>query len=898
MECESAVADEVGGKGRNLVAMSSAGLPVPRWFCVTADAFDRHVEELRPELRGVLRGLDFSSMAAVEGASRELASRIQQTALAEPVRAAILREFDKTFAKDAMVAVRSSGLDEDSGSRSFAGQFDSYLFVPRGDLMRRIKDCWASAFSARALVYRKSVGLDFESVRMAVIVQEMVDSSVSGVLFTVDPTGRSDAMVVSAAYGLGEGVVQDLVESDTYHLDRSNGATRRAIAEKQGRVVFDRDAMAGTRVDEVEPELRQRESLDATKIESLRQLGVQVEALYGGPRDVEWAFDRSGALYVLQARPITTKAEARPRRAVAEPELARERAADVLVLDNSNIVESFPGVTLPLTFSFAQRMYCDVFSRMVTGLVVFPRLAEDLEPVLARLLGLLRGHVYYNLDAWYEMLSVFPGGELTREAFENSIGLDAKWRIDRRASSRRRRWLRRHIAPASLLVKFALRRPLVRRLQRHVASTLAEFDDVDMGALSVHELHHQFDRAYRKLVSRWHVNMDSDLITAQLVEMLSRLVRRWDLDRDFPGLENSLLSNAQLASVVPAQSAMALARETVANAALSALWSREEDRAIWKALQEDERFREFRGRVERHLARFGDRGPGDLKFETPTPREAPEQLIAMIRGYRGFAEAWADFASAADESRAAAERHVESRLAGGPRRWLLRALVAQARAGIRDREELRLDRTRVFGLGRRFFRALGRIYADEGVLAAESDVFYLTVEEAWGLAHRSCASQNLAELARHRREEYADFRQLGAPASHLVLRPGHTQVSPCAEGASGADVARGDGPTVLEGVACSPGEVEAPARVVVEPAQEDPIRGEVLVCRMTDPGWVFLMVGSSGIVVEKGSVLSHSAIIGRELGIPTVVGVRNATQLVSNGQRLRVDGSAGTVTIL
>ena len=223
-----------------------------------------------------------------------------------------------------------------------------------------------------------------------------------------------------------------------------------------------------------------------------------------------------------------------------------------------------------------------------------------------------------------------------------------------------------------------------------------------------------------------------------------------------------------------------------------------------------------------------------------------------------------------------------------PKRLLFRFVLHNARRAIANRENMRFDRSRVYGLVRRMFQRLGKLFARKGVLEQASDIFYLTVAEVFGFVEGAALTLDLKSLVALRKAEYARFAELHL--KNRLLTTGLPYLSPLEELDKGLPTGN-----TLQGTGCSSGVAEGVARVVLSAAAAPAGGDYILVAQATDPGWVFLMIGSRGIVVERGSLLSHTAIIGRELGIPTIVGVKDATRLIPDGALLTIDGKTGTI---
>lgn len=301
-----------GGKGSSLARLAAAGLPVPEAFHVTTDAYRAAVAGT-PQ-RAIVEAatqVDPNRPETHEAAAVRIAEVFADleipTEVADAVRAgnSSLRipALSGPDASDPAVAVRSSATAEDLPGMSFAGQQDSYLNICGEEaLLRAVRDCWASLWTARAIGYRASHGIPAEEVSLAVVVQQMVLADAAGILFTVDPmTGSRDWVVINGAWGLGEAVVGGQVNPDTFLVARVGNAVKSTVSTKEVRTVRTDD---GTRNEPVPAELRRRPSLTDLQAADLAVIGVRIEELYEVPVDVEWAV-YDGRPFILQARPVT-----------------------------------------------------------------------------------------------------------------------------------------------------------------------------------------------------------------------------------------------------------------------------------------------------------------------------------------------------------------------------------------------------------------------------------------------------------------------------------------------------------------------------------------------------------------------------------------------------------------
>ncbi|USZ72145.1 phosphoenolpyruvate synthase [Natronosalvus halobius] len=298
--------ETVGGKGASLGELTDAGLPVPPGFVVTAGTYRRFIEDagIDEELFEVV-DVDVEDSAALASAADGAQDLILETPFPDELREEILESYREIEGdEEAFVAVRSSATAEDLPDASFAGQQETFLNITEDDLLDRVRRCWASLFTQRAIYYRQEQGFDHSVVNIAVVVQQMVDAETSGVMFTSHPSTGDPTMIIEAAWGLGEAVVSGAVSPDNYVVSREDGSIDVTVAEKK--VMHVKDEETGETVErEVDEDRRNARVLSDRDLEQLVELGERVESHYDTPQDVEWAMV-DGVIYMLQSRPITT----------------------------------------------------------------------------------------------------------------------------------------------------------------------------------------------------------------------------------------------------------------------------------------------------------------------------------------------------------------------------------------------------------------------------------------------------------------------------------------------------------------------------------------------------------------------------------------------------------------
>jgi pyruvate,water dikinase len=889
---EAASIETLGGKASSLARLERAELPVPRWFCVTTAAYDAVTAPLSGEIEVLLARAADGDEEHCRQVSEQIRDLYRGARPPAAVIDAIVAAVAALPSEAARLAVRSSAVGEDSATDSFAGNLESYLHVPRERVLARVLDCFASGYTARALRYRQLRAASSE-VKVAVVVQVMVDSAVSGVLFTANPTsGERGELVIAAGYGLGEGIVADRVETDTFYVDRATGEVREArITPKRSRIAFDSEAGAGTRTAAVDEDMVDRSALGGEELARLVEIGEAIEAHFGCPQDIEWALDQAGALHVTQARPITT---------LPPPERGRER-----IFDNSNIIEGYPDVTTPLTFSFVRAGYEMTFRRAARAFGVPAATIERHEALFRHMVGLIDGRIYYDLLNWYGMLALIPIFDNYVAAWEQALGLQASVRQRRDGGAPRPgELLGKVVNIAHVTRHFLMLDRDVRRFERDFGATLARFRAVDLAEIPADEALTLYEEIARELLARWEITLINDWFTFTSYDLLGKLIARWGLDGT-GALQNDLLCGVSgVKSVEPVRSLLDLAGQVRRDAGLRRIVEGFDDpHAAWARLEGEPRWGAFITACLQHLERYGDRTFKELKLETPRLDEDPPRLLPMLRSYLAAGVSREAMEERERRTRQEAEARVRRQLR--PDHLALFWLVLQrTRAFVKHRENMRLARTRAFGIVRRIFLRIGDAFAQRGILGQRDDIFYLGVEEIEAYIRGAAICRDLRQLVAMRRAEFERYRASSPGArirtTGIVYANRFGGDAPPEAGLEAGPEAgpAGEAATTLTGLGCAPGVARGRARIVLDPEGAGEIAGQILVAPMTDPGWVFLMVPAAGLVVERGSPLSHTAIIGRELGIPTVVAVEGATRLIADGQEIELDGSAGVVRLL
>lgn len=759
-----------------------------------------------------------------------------------------------------LVAVRSSASDEDGLDFSFAGQLESYLSVPHDSVFEKITGVWKSGFSERILAYRRAQGLDMAPRTPTAIVQRMVHPEAAGVAFGADPvSGRRSVTIVAAVPGLGDALVSGQSDADTWHITRENE-------------IIQRDIKTGV--------------LNDAQVLEISELVRRVSRFFRCPQDIEWAY-ADGDLFLLQSRAITSI------RGMADPD------GWLNLWDNSNIAESYSGVTTPLTFSFARKIYERVYRQFCKIMCVPAARIEENHDTFRRMLGMVRGRVYYNLLSWYRVLALLPGYTVNRSFMEQMMGVkesvpDELVGVTGTPGIHAKMKDGFHLGGAVVgLVTnhFLLPRKIIKfhaRLEKALVPLQPEMQE-----MRPDELCKAFRDLERRLLTRWDAPLINDFFAMIFYGILRKLTDNWcgDDGDSANSLQNDLLcSEGGIISAEPAHRVCKMAKMASMYPLLVNTLCDGDIPEIKNAMTA---VPELKSSYEEYLSKFGDRCLQELKLESPTLHDDPRPLLRAVGHFarRIIRDGLPPEADAGQRTRA--EVSVAASLRSNPLRkvifsWILR----NARARVRDRENLRFERTRLFGRIRRIFVELGNRYFAMDLISEPRDIFYLTMEEAVGVVDGTSVATDLKGLIAVRKAEFEQFRNEAAPANRIETHgpvihgqnlDGKSSVKLDADAES------------LQGSACCPGIVRGPVRIICDPRNAVIRHGEILVAERTDPGWIMLFPAAAGVLVECGSLLSHSAIVAREMGIPAVVSVSGLTQWLHDGDWVEMDGSTGII---
>lgn len=702
-------------------------------------------------------------------------------------------------------AIRSSSNLEDSSDNSFAGLFDTYLNVDSKDIESKVKECFNSINNKNVKEYITNKNIDISDVKMNVIVQKMVNSKYSGILFTSNPQGLLNESIIVVGRGLGNNVVEDKVDTTTYYFNNTD-----SIYYYEGDCDY----------------------LDNDMINNLISISKDLKKYFGEYIDIEFAIENDD-IYILQVRDITTIDD-----------------DNIVILDNSNIVESYPNISLPLTISFVEFVYSNVFKKEAYRLSHNNKLVEENNDKFNNMVGTANGRIYYKISNWYALIKFLPLSKKIIPIWQDMLGVKNKNYDDGKLK-------------IPFLTKIKTYFNTIKEL-KNVSKNMDILNDKFIkindyfynnfnNEMSNEEVFELYNKIKEELLDSWDITLVNDLYSFIYTGLLKKRLNKKKYSSEKVNDYISGISNIE--SLKPIKSMIELAY-----------------------IEDKISMDEYTDKFNNYISLYGDRNLEELKLESKTFRTDPSLLKNKIKEYQ------------ADKNKL--EKLYKDLNSNNytfiKEDFITNYISKRAMFGIKNREISRLNRSRIYGMVREMFRQIGSNLEMDNLIDKKEDIFYLNIDEVFNYK-----KFNLKELISNRKKDYKIYKLLPSYSrlifSKTEFDKHHKSIN------SNKIIIDKD---KLEGIPTSNGIVEGEALVIDNILDNYDVKDKILVTKMTDPGWVFLIATAKGVISEKGSILSHTAIISRELKIPSIVGVEDATKIIKTGDYLKMDAHTGKIGIL
>jgi len=843
---------QTGSKAFNLACLSRLGFPVPGGFCIKADAFQEHlkVNNLSAGIESALSRFDSAAADVKKTILSGIRQNIINAPLAENLKTQIERHYSQLSAK--YVAVRSSATAEDLPKHSFAGQYDTYLNVKSAaECIEAVKKCWASLWTDRAYEYRKNNGIDHLSVNMAVIVQELIEADISGVLFTADPvSGYKSRMVIETVAGLGDKLVSGEAVPQRFVIDKKSF---RIVRKMRG----------------------QTADIDDVIIKKLAKLAKKAEEKFGSGQDIEWAI-KNNKIYFLQTRPITT---------IPPLKSWEERQ----VWTNANTGEVIPDVVTPFTWSVVEPFAKKLFNSFI-GLFGF-----DLEdnPVI----GVISGRLYFNINTCVGVLKHLPeklqlrvddmfGGE-HRKLFEEDLLDILQEDIPNIKFS-----IRKFMASIPVFI-FSFLFHGDKNIKSYISRLSAGSDSLEKRQFDIMD-EDELVKTFNSMEQNFEfslANFISILKGFRCYLMLNAVCKKWLKDETLAG--RLLIGAGDMEDAQAGIELWKLGQQAHKfNEIEKLILSGDSWRDIEDKLTKNPAGREFLKSWNTFMIRHGHHVRGEAELFNPRWSEMPDYILKLVCGYIKDIE---KYNPVENQNRQKLEsqnlfKQCCKNLTNPLKRMFFIYLLNQTNQGIAFRENWKNQLVRRMAALRKMLLWFGNVLVKQGAIEKTDDIFFMEYQEI-ALVLRHKADFDIKKIISERKKEYEKNKSI-IPPKVIVGKFDIDNFVPKEEKIN-ADK------KLFRGIAVSHGKVKGRAKVILRANTDECVKaGEILVAPFTDPGWTPYFITAAGIVMDMGGQLSHGSIIAREYGIPAVVNVGPATKIIQTGQMLEVDGNKGIVRIL
>ncbi|MBP6280594.1 MAG: phosphoenolpyruvate synthase [Leptotrichiaceae bacterium] len=853
-ENEHKIRLQIGGKALNLIKLSNNNFNVPSFFAIPIELLKENSNGNQSE--------NYKKLLQIE----------------------ITRLKDKGYK---YFSVRSSAVSEDGSKQSFAGQYDSFLYVLEDTIYEYIDKVLDSANSKRISTYKninndisysnESNELSYDAYLPSVIVQGMVDSEISGIAFSNDPINISDDIIINATYGLGSSIVNGEVDGDTFKVSDKFKIKDKKIANKHIKHVLS-ETKNSIDIVGVNEEDAEKQCIDDSNIIRLSKIIKDIENYYDVPQDIEWAYS-DGQIYILQSRPITT---------------INKHFNNSTIWDNSNIVESYSGITLPLTFSFIKKAYSNVYEEFSKIMNVDQKAIIENRLVFNSMIGYIHGRVYYNLINWYKLILLFPGFNSNKQFMEQMMGVKEELDMSELNIENKSKF-ETMVSKMKLLkvgVTFFKNFIFFNIKKKAFLNIVKKYIDDDYYSIdnekNVKQLYEKYNKIENEVLYKWNLPIINDFFTMIFFGLLKKIIKKWKLDDSEEGLHNELLSQEeQLFSAEPYQYISKMNNILKNDKNLQEYLSNNEySSEIQKEIQKNT---EFKSIYDEYMNKFGDRGICELKLESSTIRENPNMLYKSILDMKHTNRENKNEDILARRKKI--EKIVLKKMNGNLfKQIMFKFILKYARKHLSTREFLRYERTKAFAKVRKIFKTISINFCESKIIDNTNDIYYLEMSEIFGIVNGTTTTKNLKELINIRKNEIEKYKNINLPDRFKTI------------GAIGENVKIHSLDKKIElstneksGIGCCTGIVRGRIQVVINPSEKEVKKDSIVVTKSTDPGWVMVFPLMKGLIVEKGSLLSHSAIISREIGLPTVVSVECATLWLNDGDYVELDGATGII---
>ena len=858
----------VGGKAANLIELANIdGINLPEGFCISTTTYaeifknNKELDALLTELAQV----KINDLDCVSKISGEIRDVILRTPIPEHISDEINYHFEKS-GKDKSYAVRSSATAEDLPTASFAGQHDTYLnIIGFTSILKHISKCWASLFTDRAIIYRIQNGFDHKEVYLAVVVQEMIFSDASGVMFTADPISSNRKIVsIEASFGLGESLVSGYVNADNYIVCEGKITDRRIPSKSIG--IYAREN-GGTKEITIDDQLKNKQVLSDAKILELERLGRTIESYFSYPQDIEWCISED-QIFIVQSRPVTTLY---PLPAVENEEKR--------IYISSGHLQMMTDPIKPLGMFFFKSVINNPPSQEIGGRLYLD-ITNDLSTFFGRLIAKNLLHVLGDTLLTNPVVKVINNKKLVRELPK---GKDKVFNVENNSSA------------------FSIMLNAYKAYKENdpdIVKELINEEEEDIEKMRKELLKLSGDEVFA-YIYRDHDNRrmkvatppKAGVITAAMLgtKWFDRKIKKWIGEAN--AADSIIMSVPNSVTTETGFSLMDVADVIREYPDVIAYLNQPCEKTFFEDISKLEGGQPVCESLKEYLSEYGMRCSGDIDITVARWIENPTKLIpALLSNIKNFEPNASQ--EKLEQGKAQSEKRIEELISkveqlprGKKKAKKIRHMASLIRNYIGYREYPKFSYMKRYYIYKEAMLKEAKKLIQKGSINEVEDIYYLYFDELRAIVN---GQKFDSRIIAKRKKDYENFAKLTPPrvmTSDGEIITGEYETSNLPENA-------------LPGLAVSAGVVVGRARIVKNLKDSYLSEGDILVTEFTDPSWTPAFVSIKGLVTEVGGLTTHGAVIAREYGLPAVVSVRDATKLIKEGQLIRLNGTEGYIEFL
>lgn len=894
----------VGNKAFNLNSLVDMGHEVPPFFCITTQAYLDFLKEtgLLTHVKKFYAGhLHTEEIQYFLSIAKELRYSILSQSFPPTIERDILdglKEFKNKTRNDISLAIRSSAIQEDTSTISMAGQLKTFLNVSvnsEREIIEKIKECWASLWKEQVIKYlilRQEINKGIPS--MGVIIQEMIESEISGVMFTVNPVTHVEEIIIEGVWGLGLPLVKGKVNPDSFTLDKKGPSIEINSSGKQ-QFMTHRDKEGSLREIPVPLEKRKEKVLSVSQLRTLSQMAIQIEEHFKSPQNIEWAL-KEDRFYFLQTRPLTIMMNISEQESIAikgqreKKEPTKEKREDIEKIWTRHFFdERFPKPISPLSWSILKEL-------LERRAFVDPLKYQGFyDAHRYKITELFYGRPYTNLKVFYKLFYYYPSFLISKDTERFFPSKEYLPYNDRRFP-----WLNIDFIFSSVKTLAKDHNWIIpihfkkwdSFLEEYI-KTLKEFKAIILSDLSHKDLFSNFTKT-RVLVSEFLKIHRWSITYADILYHLSlHLIKKRGLEENLLRTTLFQLSDKKNMTIEIDREIKELAEIVLSSDILKHFFIEYEPQVLLKKLSEVGESQNFLKRFRNFLDRYGHRS-NSLDIFYRTWEEDQGYVIGIIK--KLIVTNRAEKKPYNEKIDISNKKELKNRLSFSffdkifPLRFILfKKLINWTQTFILLRENQRFYWQMSMAYMRKIVLEMERRLSleDKGIDKPD-DIFFLKIQEIYELLMGEAKKEDFSDVIMRRRSEWSQNKSIDAPSLIIIEEGKERELS-----------VEGGEKDILKGMGVSSGKATGNARVLKDLKDYSELKeGDILVTLSIDPGWIHILSMVSGLVLEVGGLLSHASIIARELGIPSVVNIDKATQRISTGQKISINGKEGLVEFL